>query len=144
MEQRRVSDEKQSKYVYPPAPYMVGLDWIEWRVAEPAKLAATLLKLGFTARSPLGEYPRVAIGGLVIALRPASADEPLPPQASLVIQIAVNDIDRHFTELQYMALPVTRPVEQPRGDIAFEWRDPSGLCFRFVGPKRLESDPTHE
>lgn len=139
-----MSDQKQSKYVYPPAPYMVGLDWIEWRVADPMTLAATLLKVGFTARGPLGDDPRVAIGGLVIALRPAAADTKPPATSSLVLQIAVNDIDKHFAELNYMGLPVSRPVEQPRGDIAFEWRDPSGLTFRFVGPKRLEGDPTYE
>ena len=133
---------------YPSAPRIVGVDWLELPVRWPTRSARLYRAIGLVPRTTVGRKPRLAVGGVELLLcrtkHDAAADTTSPkiaPKTSGVrIQMVVDDVDAKRRELIELGLEPGRVKRRPRGDRMFEWRDPDGHVFCFVGPARRADD----
>ncbi len=127
---------------YPVSPYIIGMDWIELPVREPARSAAVYRSIGFAPRSTAGRYPRLAVGGTVVVLRPAKGGGgDAKGGGGMMIQVAVDHLENKRAQLRELGLKPGPIRVQGRGDRAFVWRDSDGHGVRFVGPARRADDP---
>ncbi|MCX5658243.1 MAG: hypothetical protein NTW19_00805 [Planctomycetota bacterium] len=121
---------------YPRAPHILGIDWFELAVRDPASTAAIYEAIGFQLRGQIRRGPVIAVGGKMIVLRPSAIDDQTLAPGRLVLQVAVDDIAaqrQRMLDLRLAPGPIRR---QARGDAAFLWTDADGLQIRFVGPRR--------
>jgi len=128
---------------YPATPYVIGLDWIELVTRDPLHAAELLVQIGFAPRGTVGADPLVAIGGMVLRLRPRAKRNGRTPDSMLpTVQLAVDHINRKHAQLSKLKLRPGKSKRQPRGDVAFECRVLDALVLRFVGPERRKTDKT--
>ncbi len=132
---------------YPAAPRIVGVDWLELPVARPKRSAQIYQAIGLEPRSTVGPHPRLAAGGVELLLRRAqkTKDTPQasgPPPTGVRLRLAVDDLQAKRQQLIAMGLKPGPMKPNKRGDHAFEWRDPDGHVFCFVGPARKPDDRT--
>lgn len=135
---RQSSKQKQAPPAagYPASPHMVGLDWIDMPVAQPRSTADLWLELGFKARTTVGRYPRLALGGLVVRLVPGHhpADSAVSPP--ITFHVAVDDIEAKRAHVLEMGMSPEPIRANRRGDRSFKVIDPDGYAFHFSGPDR--------
>ena len=124
---------------YPVSPHVVGVDWLELRVARPRLTVAQLAALGFSPREGDEHEPMVALGGVVVKLRNGKGK-----LAGVVLQVAVDQIRLKREQMIAMQLKPGPMKRSKRGDATFDWKDENGLTLRFVGPVRLPSDPRRD
>lgn len=124
---------------YPVSPHVVGVDWLELRVARPALTAAQLAALGFSLREGDEREPMLALGGVVVKLRRGKGR-----LTGVVLQVAVDQIRLKREQMIVMRLKPGAMKRSARGDATFDWKDENGLTLRFVGPVRLPSDPRRD
>lgn len=123
---------------HPSTPRIVGLDWLELPVRRPAETARLYQLIGLQDRGRFGASSRVAVGGLEISLKPkrSTTTRDGSARSGIQIQLAVDDVGLKHREMEQQGLAPGRLRQQRRGDWAFEWHDPNGHTFRFVGPMR--------
>lgn len=129
---------------YPATPHIIGMDWIELPVHRPVTSASLYCSIGFAPRGSVGQSRAVAIGGTVIVFKRNSKphDGPAPRPTGALLQLPVDNVEMKRQQMIDMGLKPGPFRRQPRGDRAFEWRDPDGHTVRFVGPARQASDKT--
>ena len=132
-------DKTPPKFSYPAAPYIIGLNWIEVAVTDPAAAADRLVSIGFQDRTVANGQIRVAISGLLLHLvpRPTGSSK----ASGLAFEMAVDQVEMMHMRLEQLGLKPEALVNRDRGDRSFEWTDPDGHRFRFIGPARRADDP---
>lgn len=135
-------DKSLPRYAYPAAPYLIGLNCIELAVSDPAAAADRFVSIGFQDRSEANGVLRVSISGLTLHLTPRAKDA--PKAQGQVFEVTVDQVEMLHLRLQDLGLTPNGLFNRPQGDRAFEWIDPDGHCFRFIGPARRADDPQLE
>ena len=129
---------------YPTRPRIVGVDWLELPVSKPARSAQIYRSIGLTPRSTVGRYPRLAVGGVELLLRQVRTNKNVNGSKSwargIRIQLAVDDVDAKRQQLIELGLKPKPLRLGTRGDRLFEWHDPDGHVFCFVGPARRPNE----
>lgn len=124
------------QFSYPRTPHLVGMDWIELPVPDPALSAELLMEIGFTPRGYVGKYPLVAVGGTVYMLTPTREKPLLVGPARLTIQVTTDNIKLKRQQLLDIGVRPTALKRQPRGDMTFTLRWGLDYVLRFTGPVR--------
>ena len=141
---KRKTPKKDAKpkvaFVYPTAPHMPGIDWIELPVRSVADAYDFYEALGFRARADQGSDSMVALGGYVLMFKPTQAATNGKP-SGITIQVATDHVERKRQQLIDAGLNVSTITRNPRGDAAFQATDPDGHTVRFCGPVREPDDP---
>ena len=136
--------KKLPQAAYPVPPRIVGVDWLELPVSKPARSAEIYSAIGLLPRSTVGRAPRLAVGGVELLLRQRRPKAPgngaSPPRQGVRIQLAVDDVDAKRQQLIDLGLKPKPLRRGSRGDRCFEWHDPDGHVFCFVGPARRPED----
>ncbi len=123
---------------------MIGLDWVELPVKRPAYSAMIYRAIGFVPRGSVGARKAVAIGGTVLMFKRATSARTGSSKSptGIMLQVPVDNVELKRQQLIDLGFHPGRPRRQPRGDRAFEWRDPDGHTIRFVGPARQPHEKT--
>lgn len=127
------------KFAYPAAPYMIGLNWIELAVLNPQAAADRFVSIGFQDRSVANDQLRVAISGLLLHLVPRRPNA--AKATGVTFEITVDQVETMHLRIEDLGLRPGGLFNRPQGDRAFEWTDPDGHRFRFIGPARRADDP---
>jgi catechol 2,3-dioxygenase-like lactoylglutathione lyase family enzyme len=106
-------------------------------VSDPERSAELYAQLGFELRGLEREesaepHLLVSFAGLMVKLVAEGSGR----VGGCGVEVTVDDVRAKHEALDRAGLRPGPLADRPQGDRCFDWRDPDGHRFRFIGPRR--------